>query len=346
MRSVQSSLWLLAFGSETGLGVRQPTENVPQQVNRDPYRSRVRRRAPSFFGLTALLCIPLLFAAPLAWKRAQEQQAAIRTRRASWERMVAELKREIRAFPGQSGIVVEDLSTGWRFTHQPDRRFAAASIIKVPVMGAAFTAEKAGRLKLDEQVTLRGADQTNGSGILKAEKPGAVFPVSRLLELMISQSDNTATNILLSKIGMEYANKQFGSLGLRNTTLRRKMMDFSQRDKGVENYTTASDMAEILKRLYRGKVVNPRYSEQGLDWMRHQKLNDRIPAKLPKGTVVAHKTGLERSVCHDVGIVYTDGGDLLICVLTRHKGLSGPAKRYIASLSRHAYDYLPGDARP
>jgi beta-lactamase class A len=122
------------------------------------------------------------------------------------------------------------------------------------------------------------------------------------------------------------------------------MMDFSRRKEGVENITTADDMAEVLRRLYQHRFVDASYSKLGLEWLMAQHLNDRIPAKLPKTVTVAHKTGLERSVCHDVGIVYTRKGDLLVCVLTKHKGVSAPAKRFIATLSRHAYDYLAGES--
>ncbi len=283
----------------------------------------------------------VLGVAGIAWLRGErERVAALKARQASWARLEQSLTDEIRRFQGHSGIVIEDLSTGWRFTHQPQKPFAAASVIKVPVMGACFTAEASGKLNLDDSVKLTASDQVSGSGVLKQEKPGTVLPVSRLLELMIGRSDNTATNMLLDKLGLDYCNRVFAQFGLEQTVLKRKMMDFSRRSQGVENYTTATDMAEVLGRIYRGKLVNAAYSERGLKWLKNQHLNDRIPAKLPKGTIVAHKTGLERSVCHDVGIVYTPRGDYLICVLTQHKGLSKPAKRFIAALSRQTYDYL------
>ena len=265
-----------------------------------------------------------------------------RQRQAAWEDLKRQLSAEIERFDGQAGVVVEDLRTGWRLVHQPQRPFPAASVIKVPMMTACFQAAQEGKLDLNSSLVIRPADKVPGSGVLK-EIPGrTTVPVSRLIDWMITQSDNTAANVLMSRLGMDYFNRHFQELGLKETTLSRRMMDFSQRRKGVENYTTAGDMARVLEKLYREDAVSPQASRAGLELLKRQHLRDRIPAMLPEGTPVAHKTGLERAVCHDAGIIFTRRGDLLICVLTQRKvrkGTSRPAKRFIARLAQHAYQY-------
>jgi beta-lactamase class A len=118
------------------------------------------------------------------------------------------------------------------------------------------------------------------------------------------------------------------------------MMDFSDRKNGIENYTTARDISYILEKIYRGELINQKISKQCLELLQRQKMRDRIPARLPANTIVAHKTGLERGICHDAGIVFTPNGDFLICVLVKHKNKTArPAKKFIAQLAFLAYNY-------
>ncbi|MDO8729714.1 MAG: serine hydrolase [Candidatus Omnitrophota bacterium] len=272
---------------------------------------------------------------------AERRKAVSLKREAGWNKLKRNLNTEIRSFNGQAGVVVEDLRTGRVLVHQPSRPFPAASVIKVPMMTACFQAATEGKLDLNSTVVVRPADKVSGSGVLKAMPGRREVRVSKLIDWMITQSDNTATNVLMSRLGMNYYNRHFQQMGLSGTRLARPMMDFSQRKKGVENTTTAQDMARVLRKLYRVEGVSPQTSRAGLDLLRRQHLHDRIPALLPEGVPVAHKTGLERGVCHDAGIIFTRKGDLLICVLTQRKGkgTSQPAKRFIARLAQHVYRY-------
>ena len=275
-------------------------------------------------------------------QRRKALQALELRREAGWNELKRNLNTEIRSFNGQAGVVVEDLRTGRILVHQPSRPFPAASVIKVPMMTACFQAATEGKLDLNSTVMVRPADKVSGSGVLKAMPGQREVRVSTLIDWMITRSDNTAANLLISRLGMGYYNQHFQQMGLSGTRLARPMMDFSQRKEGVENYTTAQDMARVLRKLYRAEAVSPQASRAGLDLLRRQHLRDRIPALLPEGVPVAHKTGLERSVCHDAGIIFTPKGDLLVCVLTQRKGkgTSQPAKRFIARLAQHAYRYV------
>lgn len=271
-----------------------------------------------------------------AWAQQQEWTR----RRASWDSLKGRISKEIRQFHGESGVWVEDLDTGWTTGYQPAKAFPAASVVKIPIMAACYEAAAQGRLRLEEPVTLRGADKVYGSGLLKAEPNGSVYTVDQLIELMITQSDNTATNLLIQKMGFENLNQAFRRMGLAQTQLSRKMMDFSQRKKGVENTTSAKDLSLALEKLYRRQLVSAAVSEKCLDLLKRQAINDRIPARLPAGTVVAHKTGLERGVCHDSGIIFTPEGDYLVCVLTRSRNKTAkPAKEFIARIASHAHHY-------
>ncbi len=269
----------------------------------------------------------------------KSRRAAAARRQADWRRLERRVRRKAAGFRGTTGIVIKDLKTGREISWNKERLFPSASLVKVPVMFSCFYAAHQGRLRLNERLTFRPADRTGGSGNLKCQPAGAELTVQELMELMIVYSDNTATNMLVDRLGGDYLNDSFRKLGFKNTNLSRKMMDFRSRRKGIENYTTAADIAGALEKIYRKEFLGPRVSKRCLDLLRRQQVNDRIPAALPKTVAVAHKTGLERSVCHDAGIVFTGRGDFLICVLTRNRGDGRAAKHFISDLSLDVYNY-------
>ena len=222
--------------------------------------------------------------------------------------------------------------------YNANQKFPAASLIKVPILAAAFYAVGEKKVSLEELVTIRKKDVAGGSGELKAFSLPKKFTFAKLLELMISSSDNTATNKVIEILDFEYINSIFKRLGLTETTLVRKMMDFSQRKNGVENYTSAADISYLLEKIYKKKLVNQKLSKLALTFLKKQKVNDRLPRYLPTEVVVAHKTGLERGVVHDAGIIFTSNGDYLICVLVKGGKSYALAKKFIAQLSLLAYN--------
>ncbi|MFA5100203.1 MAG: serine hydrolase [Candidatus Omnitrophota bacterium] len=267
----------------------------------------------------------------------KKQQLALQKKKAAWLALKRYLGREAAHFKGSTGIIVKDLDTGWEFAYRSERLFPSASLVKIPIMAAVFQAEKEGKLALDRIITMKGSDQVMGSGILKAMPAGSQFTVERLLELMVTRSDNTAANMLINLVGRNYLNAYFKRIGLRNTNLSRKMMDFKHRKDGIENYTTPKDVSVLLEKMYKGAFISARVSEKCLALLKLQKVNDRIPRNLPDDVVVAHKTGLERSVCHDAGIVFTEKGDFLICVLTKSKSSYKSCKEFIARIAAYTY---------
>ena len=262
-------------------------------------------------------------------------------RKAAWLALEKKLKTKALHFPGTVSIVVKDLDTGWEITRNEEVALPAASLVKIPIMLSYFYAAQEGRISLKDVLVLKGSDKVAGSKVLGNFPAGSRFQVADLLDPMITQSDNSATNLLISYLGFDTLNAYFKKLGLKDTNLVRKMMDFSKRRRGQENYTTARDMAFLLEKLYHKDFLNKEVSEQCLILLGEQKINDRIPKKLPKdGAFIAHKTGLERRICHDVGIVYTRKGDFLICVLVRHKSkTAGSAKKLISDIALSAYNY-------
>lgn len=207
-------------------------------------------------------------------------------------------------------------------------------MIKVFILAAAYEDIRDGKLSLTETFTLTDKNVVAGSGVLQGMPKGTTVTVKKALDEMIIHSDNTATNLMIDRLGMDRVNRYLKEHGYKDTTLRRKMMDFDAAKKGAENMTTVRDVGLLFKRLYQGKCVSKDLDAQMLAIYKAQVDTDMLPDKLPKGTVVAHKTGEVRDLRHDGGIVYTAKGDYVLVVFTRDY----TPYASVADLSRRVYD--------
>ena len=260
-------------------------------------------------------------------------------RKVNWKDLESKINKEIKRFNGEVAIYIKDLDTGWTISIEKEKLFPSASLAKIPIMATCFLLEEEKKLNLNHIVKLRSQDKLGGSGILKMVLDNSGFTIKKLIGLMIYESDNTATNIITNIIGIKNLNYYFKKIGLKNTYLLRKIADYKSRKNGKENYTTAEDMGYILERFYRKNFINEKISDECIRILKLQRINDRIPKYLPVNVLVAHKTGLERNVCHDVGIVFTKKGDFIICVLTKNGNLRS-SKEFIAKISLLVYNYF------
>lgn len=210
----------------------------------------------------------------------------------------------------------------------------SASMIKVFILALAYQDIADGTLSRNETFTLTRDNVVGGSGTLQNRAYGTRVPLKELLEKMIIDSDNTATNILVDRLGMENINAYMQAHGYHSSVLRRKMMDLAALQAGRDNLTSVKDVGLLFKRLYNGTCVSPELDAEMLGIYDQQTDNDKIPARLPEGTVVAHKTGEVSDVRHDGGIVYTSNGDYVLVIFTSdYYPYDG-----IAALSRKIYD--------
>ena len=210
----------------------------------------------------------------------------------------------------------------------------SASMIKVFILALAYQDIADGTLSRNETFTLTRDNVVGGSGTLQNRAYGTRVPLKELLEKMIIDSDNTATNILIDRLGMENINAYMQAHGYCSSVLRRKMMDLAALQAGRDNLTSVKDVGLLFKRLYNGTCVSPELDAEMLGIYDQQTDNDKIPARLPEGTVVAHKTGEVSDVRHDGGIVYTANGDYVLVIFTSdYYPYDG-----IAALSRKIYD--------
>lgn len=245
------------------------------------------------------------------------------------------------SYTGRWGLVVQNLVTGTRLEINPEMGFPAASMIKVPIMYEIMRQAAGEKLSLDETIVIGEKDKVAGAGILKELRSGLQMTVQELVVLMIVLSDNTATNLLIDRIGMETVNRTMSDLGLNTTVLRRRMMDFAAARAGQENETSAADLALLYKEIYAGDGLPETYGALMLDILMRQQIQDKLPFYLPEDTVIAHKTGTLSGVEHDAGIIYLPGGGpYIVCVLTADLAENYQGLQLVAEIGKVVYEHL------
>ncbi|WP_420148283.1 serine hydrolase [Spirosoma sp.] len=224
------------------------------------------------------------------------------------------------------------------FSHRANERVPSASVIKLPILLELMERVKAGTLNLDTIHTLSKAEKVGGSGVLQNYPDQSRVSYRELLRLMLVESDNTATNILINRLNRDAINQRIRIIGLKQSQLNRIMMDTLAAKQGRENYVTAQEMSTLLEKIYRHQVATPQLCDEMINVLKQVPGDLTICRLLPKDVVVAHKTGLLTYVRGDAGIVYTKKPFLLSVFV---EGVPTPeAERIISELSRICYDYF------
>ena len=241
--------------------------------------------------------------------------------------------------PGRVGIAVEDLATGTISGVNASASLPAASTIKIPVMIEVFKQMEAGTLDLNTRLHVESRDKDYGWGDLADARVGTVRTVKDLLWLMITDSDNTATNMLIRRVGRTHINRTMAALGLATTRLH----DDIRTDTDAIRYTLRTsprDMVTMLDAIARERLVDAWSSRQMLAILTGQRHNTLLPMALPKDVKIAHKTGSLHDTLNDVGIVYDDNEPYVIAVMTTQLPDLDLGRRFIRKVSRIAYREL------
>lgn len=224
----------------------------------------------------------------------------------------AQMKEQINAYlqklPSEITVSmsVENLKGKKLFVHNEAAKVPSASVIKIPIMIELMEQVHAGKINLGEKYILSAADKTGGSGIIANEEEGIMYTLEELCREMIRVSDNTATNILIKKIGMENVNARLEQLGATHTRLNRVMMDTEAVKQGRENWINTLEINELLRKIYSNEVASPQLCNLMINILKKCEDNTTIPRNLPKELEIAHKTGGLPYVRGDAAIVYTE----------------------------------------
>ena len=241
----------------------------------------------------------------------------------------------LRQVPGKVGFFYEDLTTGEQLALNEETPLLAASVIKLPILTEVFRRFDEGTLDPDQPVTIREEDKLPSCGALNYLHAGLQVTLRDLAVLMIILSDNTATNLLIDLLGQDAINRQIRRLGLQNTRLERPLFRPDLAAKGLENRVSAGDMASLLKRLYRGELASPKADREMMTILADQRLNGKLPFYLhSRGIKMAHKTGEDDGITHDVGLILGDRPAVL-CFLSNETNvpLAERAMQDIAALA-------------
>jgi beta-lactamase class A len=244
-------------------------------------------------------------------------------------------------------VAYRNLGTGAFFHRNEEESFHAASTMKVPVMMALFQAVDEHHLRLDEAVPVRNQFQSIVDGSPFALDPkedsdpdlyqavGSTRPLEELIRRMIVHSSNLATNLLIERIGASQAQDLMRSLGAYRIRILRGVEDDKAFQAGLNNATSAEDLEIALTALAQGGTFTPASNAKMIEILKAQEFNEKIPAYLPKGTPVAHKTGDVTGIHHDAAIVYPPGEEpYVLVVLTSGFLDEKQANQAIAEISR------------
>ncbi|MDQ2712952.1 MAG: class A beta-lactamase-related serine hydrolase, partial [Acidobacteriota bacterium] len=242
----------------------------------------------------------------------------------------AAVRTETAGFPGKITIYAENLENGTSYSLAGEQPVRTASTIKLAIMAECFAEAAEGKLQMAERIRLTDDEKVSGSGILQDLSSGDELPIRDMIDLMIVLSDNTATNLILTRIGGNAVNTRMASLGLTQTRVMRKILgDRNQlkphpegiTDEGAKSEnkiwgigrSSPKEMVMLLEMIYRGKLVSKPASDEMLAILKRQRDHGSIGRDM-KDVTIANKTGALDHLRSDVGILYSAHGAIALAI--------------------------------
>ncbi len=213
---------------------------------------------------------------------------------------------EMKQLPGHVGFYYKNLVTGEEFGLGENESYLAASVIKLPLYLHILQQAAQGKLNMREQLTVTAEDKVPICGALTLFTGDVTVDIRTLCHLMISISDNTATNKLIDYCGVTVLKESFRKMGLEKSILNRKMFDREKALQGLQNYICPKEIAMLLEQLYRNEFVNEAVCKEAMDILLQQQVDHKLNGKLCNAVPVAHKTGEDDNLSNDVGIIFAE----------------------------------------
>ena len=288
--------------------------------------------------MLAMLAILAMLAMPAQAQPAHRDQLATKFR--------SDLQRLATAASGVVGISVIDLSSGQRFDVNESLMFPQGSAIKIPILIELFRRADRGELKLSDRLPVQRNNQVGGSGLLQYfSDGGSELSLHDLAIAMVVLSDNSATNVLIDRLGMERVSQTMAEMGARQTKLQRKMIRPEESARGNENLSTPKEAADLMARIARCDLPVSAAScariRAILEIPKSGAFRDAIPASVP----VAWKPGGIEGAQTAWGLVNVPGGPYVIAIMINYGVDDADMERPLREISSAAYKYFTQIAR-
>jgi beta-lactamase class A len=268
------------------------------------------------------------------------------------------LETTMQGYPGTAGVSVRNLRTGESLSIRGGETYPSASLVKVPVLVSLLDQVNRGAVRLDERMGMIGRDRVGGSGILQHMEPGLPLTVGDAAWLMITLSDNTATNLLLDKLNVRTVWETMEGLGLPHTKIHSKTFLRATSiapDSSVKyglGVAVPDEMVRLFALLHEGKAVSPALDSLALAMLRANQDGSKLVRWLPQDVAVAHKSGDVDRARNDCGIIYGPDAPVAVCVMTRDNqhttyAVDAPAHLLIGRIGREVFrHYNPSAELP
>jgi len=267
-------------------------------------------------------------------------------------RMDAQIKTEIANFKGKVWVYAKNLDTGETYSYKGEERVRTASTIKVPIMVEAYAQVAEGKIKWTDELILTKEKKVGGAGILFEFSDGLKLTLRDAVNLMVTISDNTATNLVLEVITSDAVNARMDSLGLKNIRSLNKVGGGAPSKVAASNPTmrlygigtaTPKEMVTLLEKLENGEVINPEASKDMIALIKRQQFHDGIGRTL-FDTTIASKPGALDRLRSDIGIIYTRRGRIAMAITTDdiHEIIWNPENPGLLMLSRLSLILIDG----
>lgn len=207
---------------------------------------------------------------------------------------------------GHVGFYYKNLITGEELGYQENEAYLAASVIKLPIFMCISKWASEGICSMDEKIHVRQEDKLPICGALTLFTDELDVDIRTLCKLMISISDNAATNLLIRRFGIPAYAAEFKKIGLVNTKLNRLLFDAPATAAGIENYIVPKEMGMLLEQIYRRTFVSEQVSKEIEEVLFLQQINHKICGVICDEVPVAHKTGEDENLSNDVGLIYAE----------------------------------------
>ncbi len=257
-----------------------------------------------------------------------------------WQKLQEQLHGIDQDLNGVLGLAVKDLTSGEEFFIHPDEVMPQASSIKIAVLADLYLQAQQGKLKLTDEYVVRKEDLVDGSDIMLGLTPGVTRLTLRdLATMMVAVSDNSATNVLIERVGLDNVNAMLAGMGLHTTRLRRKMMDLKAASEGRENVSTPREMMTLLANIHGGKLLNKELTADFFKMLGTHKQSAMLDG-LPSDAVSANKPGELEAVRNDSGIVFVKDRPYVLCVMTTYLKNEADGSAAIRKIAALTYSYF------